>query len=53
VIEHDTLTRETLALMLQYYGYDVRLAQKPIDPPILNQSHPRNGAGPELMRHHL
>ena len=26
VIEHDTLTRETLALMLQYYGYDVTLA---------------------------
>jgi DNA-binding response OmpR family regulator len=26
VVEHDTLTRETLALMLQYYGYDVTLA---------------------------
>lgn len=26
VIEHDTLTRETLAMMLQYYGYDVTLA---------------------------
>lgn len=26
VIEHDTLTRETLALMLEYYGYDVTLA---------------------------
>jgi DNA-binding response OmpR family regulator len=26
VIEHDPLTRETLALMLQYYGYDVTLA---------------------------
>jgi two-component system, OmpR family, response regulator MprA len=26
VVEHDTLTRETLAMMLQYYGYDVTLA---------------------------
>ena len=26
VIEHDMLTRETLAMMLQYYGYDVTLA---------------------------
>jgi len=26
VVEHDTPTRETLALMLQYYGYDVTLA---------------------------
>ena len=25
VIEHDLLTRETLALMLRYYGYDVTL----------------------------
>jgi hypothetical protein len=37
VIEHDTPTPETLALMLQYYGYDVMLAQKPIDPPLLNK----------------
>jgi CheY-like chemotaxis protein len=26
VIDHDTLTRETLALMLKYYGYNVTLA---------------------------
>jgi CheY-like chemotaxis protein len=26
VIEHDTMTRETLALMLEYYGHDVTVA---------------------------
>jgi two-component system OmpR family response regulator len=27
VIEHDLATRETLALMLRYYGYEVRAAR--------------------------